>query len=154
MTAANRSQRLLNSDDDDAVYLYNDTLLMDPFQWNHQGYIHISSSLEHPWLKTTTWQRNPSKCLRTYRAFPAQMAEEHFVFLWCEKNRADVIHRPPGWRRTTHFDNPMVWTCDQEVLNRKYAFIDLWSPQLVSGPFHIQTCVFGREWVERSPASH
>lgn len=41
----------------DALYLYNDTLLMDPFQWNHQWYIHISSSSEHPWLKTT-WQRN------------------------------------------------------------------------------------------------
>lgn len=39
--------------------------------------------------------KKPSKCLRTYRAFPAQMAEEHFVFLLCEKNRADVI-RPPG----------------------------------------------------------
>lgn len=57
-------------------------------------------------------EKKSSKCLRTYGAFLALIAEERFVFLRCEKKRA-AVHRPPGWRRTTHFwqsDGVNLWS--------------------------------------------
>jgi len=39
--------------------------------------------------------KKSSKCSRTYGAFPAQMVEEHFVFLLGEKNGASIARRPP-----------------------------------------------------------
>lgn len=58
-------------------------------------------------------EKKSSKCLGTYGAFPAQMVEEHFVFLLGEKNGAAITRRPPGWRRTTHFwqsDGVNLWS--------------------------------------------
>ncbi len=104
-----------------------------------------------------------------YPSVTSHSRTEHCLVKKSSKARELTVHFLPRWLKSTSFscwvrrtepvllvgllikggplifDNPMMWTYDQEVLNRKYVLIDLWSPQLGSGGSHNQTCVLWPE---------
>lgn len=99
------------------------------------------------WLNAT-WKRNQANAWELTVHFLPRRVKSTSFSCWVRRREPILFTGLLAEGGPLISDNPMVWTCDQEVLNRKYAFIDLWSPLLVSGAFHIQTCVFrpGMGW--------